>query len=206
MQKYVFRCDISIFLWSRHKVCACANGKWQNLDEIIIFWNRDLDIRIQRAKIYQKLHRKYNFLICMQCKKQSTLQWHVQKFDKIAWQSWPAGFRRCEGSRTWHKLRRTSSFDPQTTLTVQRGSKCVKIDQIWNQTFQLKKSKNHRCSYAQALFLDSLVRTKVPACKRVGGGVGCPLGWRYRGQFCPNFGFYRSDRKNDKNLQKNSKR
>ena len=132
--------------------------------------------------------------------------WHVQKFDKIAWQSWPAGFRRCEGSRTWHKLRRTSSFDPQTTLTVQRGSKCVKIDQIWNRTFQLKKSKNHRCSYAQALFLDSLVRTKVPACKRVGGGVGCPLGWRYRGQFCPNFGFYRSDRKNDKNLQKNSKR
>ena len=132
--------------------------------------------------------------------------WHVQKFDKIAWQCWPAGFRRCEGSRTWHKLRRTSSFDPQTTLTVQRGSKCVKIDQIWNRTFQLKKSKNHRCSYAQALFLDSLVRTKVPACKRVGGGVGCPLGWRYRGQFCPNFGFYRSDRKNDKNLQKNSKR
>ena len=131
-------------------------------------------------------------------------EWHVQKFDQIAWQSWPAGFRRCDGSRTWHKLWRTSSFDPQTTLTVQRGSKCVKIDQIWNRTFQLKKSKNHRCSYAQALFLDSLVRTKVPACKRVGGGVGCPLGWRYRGQFCPNFGFYRSDRKNDKNLQKNS--
>ena len=52
----------------------CVNRKWKFLDEILVFRDWDLDIWIQRAKLYQKLHRKYNFLIHMAFKKQSNLQ------------------------------------------------------------------------------------------------------------------------------------
>ena len=73
MHKHLFYYDLGICLQARQLASVSVNRKWRSLDEIVIFRPRDLDFQTQRAIIYQKLHRKWNFFLRIHFKKQSNL-------------------------------------------------------------------------------------------------------------------------------------